>query len=141
LISPHGEFCYEGALAAAAPSSIPVPVVKKSAFAFLLSVVFAWTGLTSAGFAVPAANINYTVINTDGPSAAAPLTRVDWQGPLSLPPGFRNHCVYHMFRGRYYCENHCGMHYQFFFCQPGSFGCCHVGHGYCDWDGMLRCAP
>jgi len=141
LISPLAEFCYEGPLARCRPSPIPVDVVKKSAFAFLLSAVFACTGLPSAGFAAPAADINHTVTIADEPSAAAPLTRVDWQGPLSLPPWHRNHCVYHMFRGRYYCENHCGMHYQFYYCQPGSFGCCHVGHGYCDWDGLLRCAP
>ncbi len=65
----------------------------------------------------------------------------DWQGPLSLPPGFRNHCVIDFFSGRPYCSNHCGIEYQFYYCTPRSFGCCRIGFGYCDWHGQLRCHP
>jgi len=72
---------------------------------------------------------------------AAPLVTVDWQGPRSLPPWFRNHCRYDPIHGRRYCANHCGPDYQFYFCSPESFGCCHPGYGYCDWKGHLRCAP
>jgi hypothetical protein len=67
--------------------------------------------------------------------------QADWQGPLSLPPRFRNHCSFSLSRGRYYCSDHCGFDYQFYYCAKESFGCCKVGHGYCDWSGYLRCAP
>ena len=69
-----------------------------------------------------------------------PVVRVDWQDPVLLPPRFRNHCRSDWW-GRPYCENHCGRGYEFYFCSPGSFGCCHVGYGYCDWHGHLRCHP
>ena len=71
------------------------------------------------------------------PSAARPLemlrpaggiVRADWQYPLQLPPRFRNHCTYEYFTGRPYCSEI-------------SFGCCHLGRGYCDWRGILRCSP
>jgi len=71
----------------------------------------------------------------------APLLRVDWQVPEQLPRQFRNHCTAENFTGRPYCANHCGIDYQFFYCSQTSFGCCRLGHGYCDWDGHLRCAP
>jgi len=74
-------------------------------------------------------------------SADTPIVTVDWQDPLSLPPRFRNHCRYDVGRGAWYCSNHCGIDYQFYFCTPVSFGCCHPGYGYCDWKGHLRCAP
>jgi hypothetical protein len=61
--------------------------------------------------------------------------------PESLPPHFRNHCTFDVIRGRWSCSNHCGLDYQFYFCSPASFGCCHPGYGYCDWNGSLRCAP
>jgi hypothetical protein len=73
--------------------------------------------------------------------AGAALIQVDWQGPLSLPPRFRNHCVVDVLSGRPYCSDHCGFDYQFYFCSRQSFGCCRVGYGYCDWTGLLRCAP
>ena len=40
-----------------------------------------------------------------------------------------------------YCSDHCGSDYQFYFCSRESFGCCRVGFGYCDWNGLLRCHP
>jgi hypothetical protein len=75
-----------------------------------------------------------------------PLNRVQliyfpWQGPLDLPPRFRNHCRFDVTYGRYYCSNHCGADYQFYYCSQASFGCCHVGAGRCDWNGLLRCWP
>jgi hypothetical protein len=69
------------------------------------------------------------------------LIRADWQEPAQLPPRFRNHCTFENFTGRPYCSDHCGVDYQFYYCSPASFGCCHLGHGYCDWDGLLRCHP
>jgi len=77
---------------------------------------------------------------THAPARAAPI-EVDWQDPESLPPRFRNHCVVDIRRGRSYCSNHCGLEYQFYYCSPKSFGCCHVGYGYCDGAQLLRCAP
>ena len=76
-----------------------------------------------------------------GPLPAPSAVEADWQGPLSLPPRFRNHCVIDFFSGRHYCSNHCGIDYQFYYCTPAAFGCCHIGRGYCGWDGGLRCAP
>jgi hypothetical protein len=66
---------------------------------------------------------------------------VDWQYPESLPPRFRNHCGTEYFIGRSYCADHCGSDYQFFYCSEVSFGCCHLGRGYCDFHGLLRCSP
>ena len=65
----------------------------------------------------------------------------DWQYPQSLPQRFRNHCSTEYFTGRPYCSNHCGSDYQFFYCSEGSFGCCRLGRGYCDLNGILRCSP
>ena len=73
--------------------------------------------------------------------ASTPVVRVDWQTPEQLPPRFRNHCTAENFTGRPYCSDHCGIDYQFYFCTPVSFGCCRLGHGYCGWDGVLRCHP
>jgi hypothetical protein len=67
--------------------------------------------------------------------------RVDWQVPQSLPPRSRNRCSYENFTWRPYCSDHCGPNYQFYFCSQGSFGCCRLGHGYCDFSGFLRCHP
>lgn len=69
-----------------------------------------------------------------------PLITTDWQNPAALPRPFRNHCHFDG-EGRFYCSNHCGLDFQFYFCTPASFGCCRPGFGYCDWKGHLRCAP
>jgi hypothetical protein len=74
-------------------------------------------------------------------TAGGPVVRVDWQTPEQLPPRFRNHCTVENFTSRPYCSDHCGIDYQFYFCTPASFGCCRLGHGYCDWSGVLRCHP
>jgi hypothetical protein len=66
---------------------------------------------------------------------------VDWQYPEALPPRFRNHCSTEYFTGRPYCADRCGSDYQFFYCSEGAFGCCHLGRGYCDIHGVLRCSP
>jgi hypothetical protein len=73
--------------------------------------------------------------------AGAPRIEVDWQVPQSLPPRFRNHCAYDRFSGRPYCSDHCGFEYQFYYCSHQSLGCCRIGFGYCDWNGLLRCHP
>ena len=69
------------------------------------------------------------------------IVAVDWQTPQSLPRRFRNHCSFDVTHARYYCSDHCGIDYQFYYCSNKSFGCCHIGVGYCDWDGLLRCRP
>jgi hypothetical protein len=89
--------------------------------------------LCALSLASYAAELNYTPVQP-------PLISVDWQNPMSVPLRFRNHCHFDAF-GRYYCSNHCGLDYQFYYCSEASFGCCHPGYGYCSWDGMLRCAP
>jgi hypothetical protein len=75
------------------------------------------------------------------PLADSVLMEVDWQDPQALPRRFRNHCYTDSFSGRPYCSDHCGGDYQVFYCSPQSFGCCRVGYGYCDWNGLLRCRP
>jgi hypothetical protein len=73
--------------------------------------------------------------------ATSSIVEADWQSPETLPRRFGNHCAYDSFSGRGYCSDHCGFDYQFYYCSPESFGCCHVGFGYCDWNGLLRCHP
>ncbi len=95
----------------------------------LATVLFAVVALSSRGFA---ARLSY-------PLASASYYEVG--DVLRLPPSFRNHCSYDESRGRYFCSNHCGWNYQVYYCSGASFGCCHVGAGYCGWDGLLRCQP
>ena len=76
-----------------------------------------------------------------GMAPAGLSIRVDWQEPQFLPPRFRNHCSFENFTGRPYCSDHCGSDYQFYYCSEASFGCCHLGRGYCDLNGLLRCHP
>jgi hypothetical protein len=80
-----------------------------------------------------------------GPAARLPahgfLVEADWQSPPMLPRRFRNHCVFDANPARSYCSNHCGFDYQFYYCSHASFGCCRIGFGYCDWNGLLRCHP
>lgn len=99
--------------------------------AVLALVIAAFTGVPSSSPAVAGA-LDFTPV---------PMLQADWQDPATLPPRFHNHCSYDPWRGRYYCSNHCGIDYQFYYCSPASFGCCHPGRGYCGWDGELRCAP
>ncbi len=81
------------------------------------------------------------VLSSADEARGAPVVRVDWQDPAALPPQFRNHCTVAPWSGRPYCEDHCGRGYEIFYCTPVSFGCCRVGHGYCDLHGHLRCSP
>ncbi len=69
------------------------------------------------------------------------VIEADWQSPQALPRRFRNHCVFGADPARSYCSNHCGFDYQFYYCSRESFGCCRIGFGYCDWNGLLRCHP
>jgi hypothetical protein len=56
-----------------------------------------------------------------------------------LPRQHWNHCGFH--DGHYVCADHCGADYQVYYCSSNATGCCHVGLGYCDAAGRLRCAP
>jgi hypothetical protein len=98
---------------------------------FAALVLAAWFGLVSVSSAAA----------LDVSPGTGSVIRVDWQEPPLLPRQFRNHCSVDAFSGRPYCANHCGGGYQFYFCSQPSFGCCHLGRGYCDWRGHLRCAP
>ena len=69
------------------------------------------------------------------------LVLVDYQDPAMLPRRFRNHCGFDPTTFRYYCSNHCGADYQFYYCSAHSFGCCDIGRGYCDQEAHLRCGP
>jgi hypothetical protein len=56
-----------------------------------------------------------------------------------LPRRHRSHCG--LYNGQYVCADHCGADYQVYSCTNGATGCCHVGLGYCDAAGRLRCGP
>jgi hypothetical protein len=56
-----------------------------------------------------------------------------------LPRRYQSHCDY--VKGHFVCAGHCGTEYQFYYCSPSATGCCHVGLGYCDSDGKVKCAP
>jgi hypothetical protein len=72
--------------------------------------------------------------------AAAWLTWFDWgRDPADVPPPFRTNCDIH--NGRFYCAYRCGSSYQFYYCSRISYGCCHIGDGYCDYRGYLQCRP
>lgn len=129
-------------------SAIAESIIGKSLFA--MPTIFAGSRRTiEAVVALVACVLTLSSVNawpSLGPAAAslpavARVVTVDWQEPWSLPPRFRNHCSYDVNHGRWYCSNHCGIDHQFYFCSPGSFGCCRPGYGYCDWKGHLRCAP
>jgi hypothetical protein len=62
--------------------------------------------------------------------------------PVPMPPlprRHQNHCGY--VKGHYVCADRCGADYQVYYCPTSASGCCHVGLGYCDAGGRLRCAP
>jgi hypothetical protein len=56
-----------------------------------------------------------------------------------LPRRFQNHCGY--YQGHFVCADRCGIDFQMYYCTNISYGCCHVGYGYCDDIGHLRCMP
>lgn len=62
-----------------------------------------------------------------------------WFGLPPLPRTLQTNCRYH--GDRLICSDNCGSGYQKYFCSPQATGCCHVGHGYCDVEGHLRCMP
>jgi hypothetical protein len=62
-----------------------------------------------------------------------------WAAMPPLPRRLQNNCRYH--NGNLVCSDNCGMDYQKYFCSPRSIGCCHIGRGYCDGEGHLRCSP
>ena len=103
-------------------------MIRRAAVAFCYLAV--WLATADANAIVPAAVTIHDV-----------FLPVDWQYPQQLPPRFRNHCRYEYFTTRPYCSDHCGSDYQFYYCTEVSFGCCHLGRGYCDWSGLLRCHP
>src|SRR5262249_41630969 len=74
------------------------------------------------------------------PTGAGFLAWFDWgREPDDLPSRSRTNCGIHT--GRFYCAYRCGTTYQFYYCTRTSFGCCHIGDGYCDDRGLLRCRP
>ena len=62
-----------------------------------------------------------------------------WAAMPPLPRRLQNNCGYH--NGNLVCSDNCGTDYQKYFCSPKATGCCHIGLGYCDGDGHLRCSP
>jgi len=62
-----------------------------------------------------------------------------WAAMPLLPRRYQNHCGY--YNGHFTCADHCGVDYQIYYCSDAATGCCHVGQGYCDPAGRLRCSP
>ena len=62
-----------------------------------------------------------------------------WVAMPLLPRRHQNHCGY--YHGHFICADHCGLDYQVYYCSREATGCCHIGHGYCDGAGNLRCSP
>lgn len=62
-----------------------------------------------------------------------------WAAMPLLPRRHQNHCGYH--DGHFICAEHCGADYQIYYCSNTATGCCHIGQGYCDHAGKLRCSP
>jgi hypothetical protein len=102
-------------------------------FQFARLACIAWLGCSTWASAGLATETN--------PLFQLPRVFDDWQYPESLPPRYRNHCSFNVTRARYYCSDHCGSDYQFFYCSKQSYGCCGIGLGHCDWRGFLRCNP
>jgi hypothetical protein len=116
-----------------AMTSLATPVGKiamTAAKIFVLAVLACWAAAWGADA---------------GPASRLPgygfVIAADWQSPQVLPRRFRNHCVLDADPARSYCSDNCGFDYQFYYCSRGSFGCCRIGFGYCDWSGLLRCHP
>lgn len=100
--------------------------MKIFAVATLISIALAWAASAGEPFR-----------GSGGPF----LGVFGWNDASTLPTRFRNHCSSNVTYARNYCSDHCGSDYEFYYCSRKSFGCCHVGVGYCDWDGLLRCHP
>jgi hypothetical protein len=62
-----------------------------------------------------------------------------WVAMPLLPRRHQNHCGY--YNGHFICADHCGLDYQVYYCSSWASGCCHIGRGYCDGGGNLRCSP
>jgi len=62
-----------------------------------------------------------------------------WFAMPPLPRRLQHNCGYH--NGNLVCSDNCGVDYQKYFCSPTAMGCCHIGLGYCDGAGHLRCSP
>ena len=93
------------------------------------------TGLVTTGLVTPgmAAGLRTEL-------RPAPVVEQFSYTPIAMPPlpaRHQNHCGY--VNGHYVCADHCGHDYQVYFCPASASGCCHVGYGYCDAGGALRC--
>jgi hypothetical protein len=62
-----------------------------------------------------------------------------WAAMPLLPRRHQNHCGY--YNGHFICADHCGADYQVYYCPSTASSCCHIGLGYCDGAGRLRCSP
>ena len=62
-----------------------------------------------------------------------------WGALPLLPLRYQNHCG--LSDGHYVCADRCGVDYQVYYCSAAAVGCCHVGFGYCDGAGHMRCMP
>ena len=72
-------------------------------------------------------------------SPAVPQYSWSWAAMPLLPRRLQNHCG--DYNGHFICADHCGVDYQVYYCPATASGCCHIGLGYCDGAGRLRCSP
>jgi hypothetical protein len=88
----------------------------------------------------------FTCIFSVSLAATAAATELLANRPPTTHPSsqlIRQHCKFEALGAVQfqYCAAECGSGYQFYYCSEKSFGCCHVGVGYCDWTRSLRCSP
>jgi hypothetical protein len=73
------------------------------------------------------------------PQYSPAVPQYSWAAMPLLPRPLQNHCGY--YNGHFICADHCGADYQVYYCPATASGCCHIGLGYCDGAGRLRCSP
>ena len=103
--------------------------------AAVLAAGFLMTGFLMTGFSMPglAADLRAEA----GPAPTVAQFSYALMPLPPLPAARQNHCGF--VGGHAVCADHCGVDYQVYSCPATPSGCCHVGYGYCDGGGRLRC--
>lgn len=110
-------------------------LVATTTAASLAMAVVIIVGLVTVGLVTPGGAAD---LRTE--PRATPLVAQLSSSPTAMPPlpvRHQNHCGF--VGGRYVCADHCGRDYEVYYCPASASGCCHVGYGYCDAAGQLRC--
>jgi hypothetical protein len=112
-----------------------LPMTRRIVVAATTTAVLATAVLLAFGLVAPAG-----AADVRAEPQARPVVAQFSYSPTALPPlpvRHQNHCGF--VSGHYVCADHCGVDYQVYYCPASASGCCHVGYGYCDGAGQLRC--